>query len=55
MLWGNGLGSRPLISSPFGWRVHPVTGVRKLARRLRLHRLRPLVRSLRRGRHGRRG
>lgn len=30
MLWGNGLGSRPPISSPFGWRVHPVTGVRKL-------------------------
>ncbi|PCE13983.1 hypothetical protein AUC47_04870 [Microbacterium sp. SZ1] len=30
MLWPNGLKSRPLTSSPYGWRIHPVTGQRKL-------------------------
>lgn len=30
MLWPNGTKTRPTISSPYGWRVHPVTGVRKL-------------------------
>lgn len=30
MLWPNGTKSRPTISSPYGWRVHPVTGARKL-------------------------
>lgn len=30
MLWPNGTTTRPEITSPFGWRVHPVTGLRSL-------------------------
>ena len=30
MLWPNGTKTRPEITSPFGWRVHPVTGLRSL-------------------------
>lgn len=30
MLWPNGTTTRPEITSPFGWRIHPVTGLRTL-------------------------
>lgn len=30
MLWPDGLKTRPNISSPFGWRIHPITGRRTL-------------------------
>lgn len=28
MLYPNGLTSRPIVSDPYGWRIHPISGVR---------------------------